>query len=194
MGVPVAGFGLVRRLTSVGGLLLVAMAAALASLAAPASAEPDYPPDFCQISATSFVVARGGSVAFTAEPFKPGSTVSIVVRAGGDVVQRASAVADADGVVAKKLTFTVLGRNTVTFSAPPVAQAGWCNGYPGPSTDVTVTGGDSGGADPDDSDDTGSLGGLPRTGAQVLGGLLLGGLLVGGGVLLVSASRKRRHA
>lgn len=196
MGVSVTGSRSVRRLARVGGLLVAVLTAGLAGLAAPAAAAPDYPPDFCKISASTFVVARGGSVTFTVERFQPGSQVRAVVVAAGDVVERATAVADADGVAVQKLRFDVVGRNTVTFSAPPVAQAGWCNGYPGQSADITVTGQDSGGADNDNDpgDDSGSLGGLPRTGAQILGALVLGGVLVGGGALLVTATRKRRHA
>lgn len=196
-----AGSGLVRRLVGVGGLLAVLLAALLAPLASPASAEPDYPPKFNKITASTFVVQRHGTVRFTAQYFKPGSTVRYKVVAHGRVVFRGVSVADAKGVVHQSIRFNVVGKNTVSFSGTsfkgkPLTLSAKITVLPLHSSGGGQTGGSSGGGDPGaESGTSGSSGGfLPHTGAQIAGALLLAAVLVGGGVLLVAVSRRRRHS
>ena len=53
---------------------------------APANAEPDYPPSFYQITATSFNAKVGGTVKFTAQTFDAGSAVAVDVSVDGTSV------------------------------------------------------------------------------------------------------------
>jgi LPXTG-motif cell wall-anchored protein len=200
----VTGFAPVRRIAALTGLLAVTFAVALVPLAGTASAAPDYPPKFNKISASTFVVARGGTITFTARTFVAGSTVTHSVVAGGKTVATGSAAADAAGVVVQKITFDAVGSNTVSFSGTS------SKGQPlTMNVVVTVTDGSSGGGGGDNSGGTGGtggtdngtssggipfIGGLPRTGAQIGATIAVGAALLGAGMFLVAATRRRRHA
>jgi LPXTG-motif cell wall-anchored protein len=69
------------------------------------------------------------------------------------------------------------------------ATGGYADGGNGGSITINVT-------VPKHSSTTGSgggSGGLPRTGADVIGLLVVAGALIGGGVMLTVAGRRRRH-
>lgn len=190
-----------RVLTPFLGVLLLSVA-----LTAPAAAEPNYPPVFNQVAASSFRVAAGKSLVFRVQTFRPRTSVSFAVRpTAGNAQGSGSASADARGVVTQRITFQTPGRTTVTFtgtgadsspltlsttvqvvepasSSPanqPVAAAG-------PQTKPRA-----GGAGADQTQ-TGLLSNLPATGAQILGVLAVGGLLVLVGAVLVVAGRRRQ--
>ncbi|MDH4160732.1 MAG: hypothetical protein OEV62_10780, partial [Actinomycetota bacterium] len=187
-GFVVTGNSLLRRVAVAGGLLVATAAVAVVPLAGPASAEPDYPPVFNKISASSFVVTRGGSITFMARTFVPGSTVTYTVTSGGSTVTSGTAVANADGKVTQDITFTEVGSHAVTFSGTS------SKGRPLTMTvTVTVTDGSSGGGGGGDGNnggtggtggtDTGTtdssggipfIGGLPRTGAQIAATVAVG--------------------
>jgi LPXTG-motif cell wall-anchored protein len=183
-----------------GGALVVALATVALPLAGPASAEPDYPPKFNKITASSFTVLRTGSITFKAQTFESGSTVDFGVSAAGTDVAGGSAAADAKGVVVQDIRFDVVGTNVVSFSGTS------SKGEPLTlSAQITVTdpaaGGSGDGDGSGDSDDEASsgggiplIGGLPRTGGDILLTVVVAGALVGGGALLLAASRRRRSA
>jgi LPXTG-motif cell wall-anchored protein len=199
----VTGFAPARRIAALTGMLAVTLAVALVPLAGTASAEPDYPPKFNKISASSFVVTRGGSITFTARTFVAGSDVTFAVVAGGKTVVSGSAAANAAGKVVQRITFDVLGTNTVSFSGTG------SNGQPlAMSVDVQVTDASSGGGGTGNNGSTGGTGGtdngtssggipfisgLPRTGAQIAATVALGAALLVAGMFLVAATRRRRH-
>jgi LPXTG-motif cell wall-anchored protein len=198
----VTGFAPVRRIAALAGLLGVAVAVTLVPLAGTASAEPDYPPVFNKITASSFVVPRGGSITFTARTFVAGSNVTFSASAGGKTVVSGSAVANAAGKVVQGITFDVVGTNTVTFSGTSSKGKPLVLGV-----EVTVTDGSSGGGSGDNGGTGGTAGtdngtsaggipfisGLPRTGAQIAATVAMGAALLAAGIFLVAATRRRRH-
>ena len=194
----------------------MALGAAVALLAvplgmAPANAETDYPPVFYQITASSFTAKVGGSVTFNAQTFSAGSAVDVNVSADGSSVGRSTATANDKGVATSKVTFTVVGVNSVTMSG--TSDTGEDLSL---TADVTVTaaggddvvpvsdGGNNGGnADNGSGDATGGDaaggvpflgGGLPRTGGEIAGTVLVAAVLIGAGFLLVIATRRRRSS
>jgi LPXTG-motif cell wall-anchored protein len=200
----VTGSGFSRRLAGLGAALTVLLALVAVPLAGSASAEPDYPPKFNRISASSFTVARTGTITFRAQTFVAGSTVAFRSVVKGRTVTSGTASADAKGVVVQKIRFDVAGRNVVSFrgtsskgtpltlSVPikvtdPTAANGGSSG-----TGTTGSGGSGGSGESSSSGGIPFIGALPHTGAQILGALLIGGALVGAGFLLVAASRRRR--
>ena len=195
------------------GMAFVAVAAVLAMPIgmAPANAEPDYPPVFYQISASSFNAKVGGTVKFTAQTFASSSAVDVDVSVDGDSVGSGAATADRKGVATTKVTFTVAGVNTVTMSG--TSDTGEELSL---SADVTVTAADDvtppvdndndgngggGGGSGDEADDANAGGGvpflgggLPRTGGEIAATLLVAVALLGAGFLLVIATRRRRES
>jgi LPXTG-motif cell wall-anchored protein len=205
----VTGNSLLRRIAVAGGLLVATAAVAVVPLAGPASAEPNYPPVFNKISASSFVVTRGGSITFMARTFVPGSTVSFLVESGGTTVTSGTAVADADGKVTQDITFTEAGSNSVTFSGTsskgkPLVMtvtvtvtdpsSGGGNGDNGGAGGTGGTGGTGGADNGTSAGGIPFIGGLPRTGAQIAATVAVGAALLGAGAFLVMATRRRRHA
>ena len=187
-------------------MALVAAAAVLAMPIgmAPANAEPDYPPVFHKISASSYYAKVGQSVTFTAQTFGSGSTVAVDVSVGGTSVGSSGASANGKGVATAKVKFSVAGVNTVTMSGR--SDTGERLAL---SADVTVTeatqtvvpvdnaNGGSGGQASDGSNAGGVPflgGGLPRTGAEIAGTVLVGSLLVALGALILVATRRRRSS
>jgi LPXTG-motif cell wall-anchored protein len=192
-------------------MAFVAVAAVLAMPIgmAPANAEPDYPPVFYQISASSFNAKVGGTVKFTAQTFASNSAVDVDVSVDGDSVGSGNATADRKGVANTKVTFTVAGVNTVTMSG--TSDTGEELSL---SADVTVTaadddvtpvdndgnGGGTGGSgdEADDANAGGGVpflgGGLPRTGGEIAATVLVAVALLGAGFLLVIATRRRRES
>src|SRR5262245_17719251 len=81
-----------------------------------ANAEPNYPPVFYKISADTFSTRVGGHISFTAQTFKPGSSVTFSVTADGQTVSGGSASANAKGIAYRTITFDTLGANTVTVN------------------------------------------------------------------------------
>ena len=178
---------------------------------APANAETDYPPVFYQITATSFNAKVGGSVTFTAQTFGAGSAVDVNVSADGSSVGKSTATANNKGVATSKVTFTVVGVNSVTMSGTSdtgedlsltadvtVTAAGGGDGVV-PVSDGGNNGGnaDNGSGDATDGGDAaGGVpflgGGLPRTGGEIAGTVLVAAVLIGAGFLLVIATRRRR--
>jgi LPXTG-motif cell wall-anchored protein len=209
----VFGTKTLRRSTAIAGAAaLLALPMAMGT----ANAEPDYPPSFTQITATSFNPKLGDTVTFTAQTFTAGSAVDVRVTKGGKSVSTSSAVADKKGVATADVTFTVLGVNSVTMSG--TSKTGDDLSL---TADVTVTaadddvvpvsdGGNNGGnADnssggsgsgdaTDDSNAAGGVpflgGGLPRTGGEIAGTVLVAAVLIGAGFLLVIATRRRRSS
>lgn len=185
------------------GVALVAMAAVLAMPIglAPANAEPDYPPVFYQISASSYTSSVGGKVTFTAQTFAAGSVVDVDVSVDGDSVGSGNANANRKGVAVTDVTFTVVGVNRVTMSG--TSDTGEDLSL---SADVTVTAADddvvpvddNNGGSGDDANAGGGVpflgGGLPRTGGEIAATVLVAVALLGAGFLLVIATRRRRES
>jgi LPXTG-motif cell wall-anchored protein len=188
------------------GAALVVVAAVLAMPIgmSPANAEPDYPPKFDKITASSFSAKVGQSVTLTAQTYRAGSAVAVDVSVDGASVGSSGASADGKGVATTSVTFTVAGVNRVTMSG--TSDTGEDLAL---SADITVTeaGEDvvpvaegSGGNGSDDAnagdDAAGGVpfigGGLPRTGGEIAGTLLVAAALIGAGFLLVVATRRRR--
>ena len=188
----------------------MALTAAVAVLAlpmgmAPANAETNYPPVFYQITATSFNAKVGGSVTFTAQTFSAGSAVDVNVSADGSSVGKSTATANKKGIATSKVTFTVVGVNSVTMSGTSdtgedlsltaditVTAAGGNNGNNGGNA------GNGSGDATDGGDAAGGVpflgGGLPRTGGEIAGTVLVAAVLIGAGFLLVIATRRRRSS
>ena len=165
---------------------------------APANAEPDYPPVFYKISASSFNAKVGQSVTFTAQTFRSGSAVAVDVSVDGASVGSSGASANGKGIARTSVKFTVVGVNRVTMSG--TSDTGEDLAL---SADVTVTEagdnvvpvGDDGGNASDDTNAGGVPfigGGLPRTGGEIAGTVLVAAGLIGAGFLLVVATRRRR--
>jgi LPXTG-motif cell wall-anchored protein len=182
------------------GAALVAVAAVLAMPIgmAPANAEPDYPPVFYKISASSFNAKVGQSVTFTAQTFRSGSAVAVDVSVDGASVGSSGTSANGKGIATTSVKFTVTGVNRVTMSG--TSDTGEDLAL---SADVTVTEagdnvvpvGDDGGNASDDTNAGGVPfigGGLPRTGGEIAGTVLVAAGLIGAGFLLVVATRRRR--
>lgn len=191
------------------GVVAAAAVLAMPMGMAPANAEPDYPPVFYQITATSFTAKIGGTVTFTAQTFSSGSAVDVDVSTGGTSVGTSSANANKKGVATTDVTFTVAGVNRVTMSG--TSDTGEDLSL---SADVTVTaegddvvpvnnggnntgnGSGDGSGDEADSNAGGGVpflgGGLPRTGGEIAGTVLVAAVLLGAGFLLVIATRRRR--
>ena len=163
-----------------------------------ANAEPDYPPKFYKISASSYTTPQYRSITFTAQTFRSGSAVAVDVSVDGASVGSSGASANGKGIATTSVKFTVVGVNTVTMSGTsdsgePLAL----------SADITVTepaagngGGSGDGGNASDDANAGGVpfigGGLPRTGAEIAGTLLVAAALIGAGFLLVVATRRRR--
>ena len=167
-----------------------------------AHAEPDYPPSFYKISASTFTARVGQSIDFKAQTFEAGSAVSFDVSADGGSVTSGSTNADARGIARQSITFTVVGDNTLTMSgtsdqgrpltlrasiAVTAADAGGNGG----------NGGDNGGSGDPAADESGVPflgGGLPRTGGDIALTVLIGAGLLAAGAALVVAARRRSHS
>lgn len=195
------GSGFSRRLAGLGAALTVLLALVAVPLAGSASAEPDYPPKFNRITASSFTVARTGTITFRAQTFVAGSTVAFRSVVKGRTVTSGTASADAKGVVVQKIRFDVAGRNVVSFRGTSSKGTPLTLSVPIKVTDPAAANGGSSGTGTTGSGGSGEssssggipfIGALPHTGAQILGALLIGGALVGAGFLLVAASRRRR--
>jgi len=202
-GSPLGRFRVLRALA-----VAVATAVVAVPAAAPAWAEPDYPPVFNQISSSSFVVARGGVLTFKAQTFVPGSSVTYAVTAPTGPAASGSGAADAKGMVRQAITFDQTGVNRVSFSgtaseggplelvtsvtvttADPAGNGGTANaGGAGGSGASTTAGETSGSGIPIIN------GALPRTGGQIASTLLVAGVLLAGGTGLLLAARRRRDA
>ena len=169
-----------------------------------ANAEPDYPPKFYKITASSFNAKVGQSVKFTAQTFRSGSAVAVDVSVDGASVGSSGATANGKGIATTSVKFTVVGVNRVTMSG--TSDTGEDLAL---SADITVTeagsdvvpvtdDGNGGNGDGNASDDTNAGGvpiiggGLPRTGGEIAGTRLVGAVLMGAGFLLVVATRRRR--
>jgi LPXTG-motif cell wall-anchored protein len=185
--------------------LLAAMLVPSLTLARPAAAEPDYPPQFNQISASKYAVYSGRQIRFRAQVFQPRSRVTWSTRGHGRTLASGRVVADARGVVVHRIRFERVGVTVVSFSGTGrrgtpltlatrvhvLARQGGGHGA------ATTGAGGAGGAaaapgpvaapaaEPD-------AGGLPVTGTQVALTLGLGLLLVVAGLALLLASRRRR--
>jgi LPXTG-motif cell wall-anchored protein len=181
--------------------LLLAVAVLMLPVALPmAHAEPDYPPSFYQISASTFNARVGESIDFKAQTFEAGSAVSFDVSVDGSSVTSGSTSANSEGIARKTITFTVEGTNTVTMSGTSD------KGEPlSLRANVTITaaggggnGGNGGGNGGDPQADEGGVpffgGGLPRTGTEIASTVLIGLVLLGGGAALVVATRRRRSS
>ena len=195
----------VRRIVG----LAVATAVLSVPAAAPAWAEPDYPPIFNHISASTFVVARFGTVALKAQTFQPGSGVNYRVVAPSGLAASGTSTADGKGVVSQSIMFDRTGLNRVTFSGT-AAEGGALE----LETAVTVTtagnagnGGSNNGGNGGTADNGGTTtatdtsgggipiinGALPRTGGEIVSTLLVAGVLFAGGGALIVAARRRRE-
>ena len=170
-----------------------------------ANAEPDYPPKFYKITASSFSAKVGQSVTLTAQTFRSGSAVAVDVSANGASVGSSGASANGKGIATTSVTFTVVGVNRVTMSG--TSDTGEDLAL---SADITVTeaaddvvpvadgsdGGSGDGGNASDDANAGSVpiigGGLPRTGGEIAGTVLVAAVLIGAGFLLVVATRRRR--
>jgi len=189
---------------------------------APANAEPDYPPSFYAIQASSFTAKVHTALNFTAQTYKKNSDVSVSVTFSGDEVGSQSVAADRKGIAHAKVTFDKVGTNVVTMSgtsdtgAPLALSANITvtedgdvttvnngdNGSNGGSGDNGTSGGDNATTNTNTSSDGGQAdassgipffgGGLPRTGGDIAATVLIGVVLLAGGALLVFAARRRR--
>lgn len=175
--------------------LVVAVAVLLLPVALPtASAEPDYPPIFYKISASTFMARVGQQISFKAQTYEANSAVSWDVVAGGSTVASGSTQANVDGIARQTIRFTVAGTNRVTMSGTSD------KGEPlSLSVNVTITeansntGNNTGSDDPQADEGVPFFGGgLPRTGSEIAMTVLVGLLLLGGGAALVVATRRRR--
>ncbi|MFZ0325318.1 MAG: LPXTG cell wall anchor domain-containing protein [Actinomycetes bacterium] len=197
----------VRRIVG----LTAAAVALTVPMAAPAWAEPDYPPVWNQISASSFVVARGGAVTFKAQTFQAGSSVAYRVTAAAGTAASGSATADAKGVVTQAITFTKTGVNTVTFSGTQkdggalelVAAVTVTAADSAGNGSTSGNGGASGSSNGNGSTTASNAvaggipiinGALPRTGAQIASTVMVAAALLLGGFALVAAARRRRES
>lgn len=185
--------------------LVVVLLALLGTFVAagPASAEPDYPPQFNQISASTYAVFTGKHVVFRVQVFVPHSRVTWSSRVHGRTVAHGRSVADGAGIVVQPVRFSRVGLNVVTFSGTsrrgkPLAlsarvtvrarQGGGAGAAtPGPTTGSTPQAGGATSAPLTSSGD-----GLPVTGTQVALTLGVGLVLVIIGAVLVAAGRRRR--
>ena len=174
--------------------------------AGPAWAEPDYPPIFNQISASTFIVARFGAVTFKAQTFQPGSAVSYRVAAPSGPAASGSSTADAKGIVKQSITFDQIGVNRVTFSG--TAAEGGALELVAAVTVTTADNAGNGGQNNGGATDNGGSttatdtsgggipiinGALPRTGGEIASTVLVAGLLFAGGAALIMATRRRRE-
>lgn len=171
---------------------------------APANAEPDYPPVFYKISASTYNAKVGQTVKLTAQTFGAGSAVAVDVSVDGASVGSSGATANGSGIATTSVTFTVVGVNRVTMTG--TSDTGDSLAL---KADITVSEADSDVVpvtdDGDGSNDGGNAsddtnaggvpfigGGLPRTGGEIAGTVLLAAVLIGAGFLLVVATRRRR--
>ena len=188
--------------------LLLAVAVLMLPVALPqAHAEPDYPPSFYKISATTFSAKVGDTIDFKAQTFKSGSPVTFEVLADGDSVSSADVNADGKGIARQSLTFTVVGQNTVTASGTSdkgtplslkatVTVSADTAGNGGNGGDDNNASGSDDNSSANSADDNSGVpflgGGLPRTGGDIALTVLIAAGLLGAGTALVIAARKRR--
>lgn len=170
-----------------------------------AHAEPDYPPSFYKISASTFTARVGQSIDFKAQTFEAGSAVSFDVSADGGSVTSGSTNADARGIARQSITFTVVGDNTLTMSGTSdqgrpltlrasIAVTADDPGGSGGNGDNNGTGDGSGDPAADESGVPFLGGGLPRTGGDIALTVLIGAGLLAAGAALVVAARRRSHS
>jgi len=199
MGVLVIGTVTVNgaALRRVFALVLAASVLMLPVALPSAHAEPDYPPSFYKISASTFTARVGQSIDFRAQTFEAGSAVVFEVTESGNALTSASSNADARGIARQSITFTVVGDNTLTVSGtsdqgrPLTLRAS-----------IAVTAADGGGNGGDGSGDPAADesgvpflgGGLPRTGGDIALTVLIGAGLLAAGAALVVAARRRSHS
>jgi len=211
--VTLSGAALRRVFALVLAVLVVMSPVALPS----AHAEPDYPPSFYKISASTFTARVGQAIDFKAQTFQAGSAVSFDVAADGGSVTSGTTNADARGIARQSITFTVVGANTVTMSGTSdqgralnlnvniavTADDPGGNGGTGDNDGDNGTGGNggdngTGGGSGDPAADESGVpflgGGLPRTGGDIALTVLIGAGLLGAGAALVFAARRRNHA
>ena len=195
--------------------LVLAVFVLMSPVALPsAHAEPDYPPSFYKISASTFTARVGQDIDFKAQTFEAGSAVSYDVAADGGSVTSGTTNADARGIARQSITFTVVGANTVTMSGtsdqgrplnlkasitvtaddPDGNGGNGGNDGNGGSGGDNGTGGGSGDPAADESGVPFLGGGLPRTGGDIALTVLIGAGLLGAGAALVFAARRRNHA
>lgn len=179
--------------------LVVAVAVLLLPVALPtASAEPDYPPIFYKISASTFMARVGQQISFKAQTYDANSAVSWEVVAGGSTVASGSTQANADGIARQTIRFTVAGTNRVTMSGTsdkgePLSLSVNVTITEANSNTGNNTGGNTGSDEPQADEGVPFFGGgLPRTGSEIAMTVLVGLLLLGGGAALVVATRRRR--
>jgi LPXTG-motif cell wall-anchored protein len=156
--------GTLRGLALVAATALLAMPIGLA----PANAEPDYPPSFYAIQASSFTAKVHTALNFTAQTYKKNSDVSVNVTVSGDEVGSQSVSADRKGIAHAKVTFDKVGTNVVTMSgtsdtgAPLALSANITVTEDGDVTTVN-NGGTGGNGDNGTGGDNGSSGGDNNT-------------------------------
>ena len=185
--------------------LVLAVFVLMSPVALPsAHAEPDYPPSFYKISASTFTARVGQSIDFKAQTFQDGAVVSFDVAADGGSVTSGTTNADARGIARQSITFTVVGDNTLTMSGTSdqgrpltlrasIAVTADEPGGSGGNGDGNDAGGDNGSGDPaaDESGVPFLGGGLPRTGGDIALTVLIGAGLLAAGAALVFAARRR---
>lgn len=188
--------------------MLVAVAVlGLFGLAGPALAapSPSYPPGNPILRIDKTLVRVGGTATVTVSSCKPNSAATLTVtgpgRAPGSAPVTYPITIDGSGNASKVLTFTRLGRNTVTlecldihgntvtaqvFVTVAAAPASGGGGVLGEVKTGSGTGESTGSGV--------SAADLAATGARIVGPLLLGAALLGGGAGLVLLARRRRSA
>lgn len=195
---------IIRRAVAVAAAAVISVL----GLVAPAmAASPSYPPTNPILRIDKTLVRVGGTATATVSQCKPNSTATITVtgpgRAPGSTPSSYPITIDGSGNASQVLTFTRLGRNTVTLNCfdangnpvtaslfVTVAAAPGSGGGGVIGDDASKGGGTAG------STDTAGLGlaGLAATGARLVGPLLLGAALLGLGGGLVLLSRRRRRS
>ena len=159
------------------GVLLIAVAGLLAllGLAGPASAASNYPPaPSCSVAGTS----TGSGSAITGTGFQPNSPVSVTLGGSHTTVtsNAAGSFATSLGTASGLLTASGVG---CTAHATVAALSGQTGNLSGQSGNISPASSQSGG--------------LPNTGADVLGVGAVAGLLLIAGVFLLIQGR-RRHS
>jgi len=192
-------------------VLAVVAVLALFGLTAPAlaaSPSPAYPPTNPILRIDKTLVRVGGTATVFVSQCKPNTSATITVagpgRAPGSNPVEYPITIDGAGEASLLVTFTRLGRNSVTLVCTPVGGGADVTASlfvtvaaaPGSGGGGTIGEDESAGGGSGGSTDTAGLdlAGLAATGARLVGPLLLGAGLLGLGALLVTLSRRRRSA